>query len=416
MSDIRFEGWLHRSGTGGVYQDSAGNVGIASTQPKTRLDIQNGAFQIGPAGICTAPAFIPSQGQLSNRNIIINGDFRIAQRGTSSTSTGYQTVDRFRLAYGGTDEAPTQAQADLSSSDTPYSLGFRKSYKITNGNQTSGADAGDYIVFYTALEAQDLANSGWNYTSTSSNITLSFWAKSSVTKTFIVKFTTIDGTQQAYNHSFTLSANTWTKVTHTFPGDSDLTFDNDTNNGLEIQWDMYSGTTYTSGSTVNQWVAYNGYTSTPDQTSDWYTTNDATFEITGVQLEVGSVATPFEHRSFGDEMARCKRYYNKVFDAEGQSGEKPASLAVYETSSAVTTIFNFPKMRNVPTLDITNGTNKFMVRSNSVSDHFDTMTFRYGTTQTAEIVASSGVSGTAGYGGFLRSADTDVFIAFSAEL
>jgi hypothetical protein len=115
-------------------------------------------------------------------------------------------------------------------------------------------------------------------------------------------------------------------------------------------------------------------------------------------------------------MARCKRYYNKVFDAEGQSGEKPASLAVYETSSAVTTIFNFPKMRNVPTLDITNGTNKFMVRSNSVSDHFDTMTFRYGTTQTAEIVASSGVSGTAGYGGFLRSADTDVYVAFSAEL
>ena len=73
-------------------------------------------------------------------------------------------------------------------------------------------------------------------------------------------------------------------------------------------------------------------------------------------------------------------------------------------------------MRAVPSLDITDGTNKFMVRSNSVSDHFDTLTLRYGTSQTAEIVASSGVSGTAGYGGYLRSADTDVFIAFSAEL
>ena len=255
------------------------------------------------------------------RNIIINGAFNVAQRGTSSTSTGYKTVDRFRFSYGGTAEAPTQPQVDLSSSDTPYSLGFRKSYKITNGNQTSGADAGDYIAFYTALEAQDLANSGWNYTSTSSNITLSFWAKSSVAKTFIVKFTTIDGTQQAYNHSFTLSANTWTKVTHTLPGAADIQFDNNVNNGLEIQWDMYSGTTYTSGSTVNQWVAYNGYTSTPDQTSDWYTTNDATFEITGVQLEVGSVATPFEHRSVADSMLRCKRYFQPFIQyAEYVSG------------------------------------------------------------------------------------------------
>ena len=245
----------------------------------------------------------------------------MAQRCTSTTSTGYQTVDRFRFSYGGTDEAPTQAQVDLSSSDTPYSLGFRKSYKITNGNQTSGADVGDYIAFYTALEAQDLANSGWNYTSTSSNITLSFWAKSSVAKTFIVKFTTIDGTQQAYNHSFTLSANTWTKVTHTLPGAANIQFDDNANNGLEIQWDMYSGTTYTSGSTVNQWVAYNGYTSTPDQTSDWYTTNDATFEITGVQLEVGSVATPFEHRSVADSMLRCKRYFQPFIQyAEYTSG------------------------------------------------------------------------------------------------
>ena len=188
----------------------------------TGINTAFGNSSVNTSGIITATAFIPSSGQLSNRNIIINGDFRIAQRGTSSTSTGYQTVDRFRFAFGGTDEAPTQAQVDLSSSDTPYSLGFRKSYKITNGNQTSGADAGDYIAFYTALEAQDLANSGWNYTSTSSNITLSFWAKSSVAKTFIVKFTTIDGTQQAYNHSFTLSANTWTKVTHTLPGAANI--------------------------------------------------------------------------------------------------------------------------------------------------------------------------------------------------
>ena len=269
------------------------------------------AEQISVSGVTTSQTFIPSQGQLSNRNIMINGAMNVAQRGTSSTSVGYKTCDRWYFAYGGENEAPTQAQADLSSSDTPYSFGFRKSYKITNGNQTS-TDAADYLVFYTALEAQDLANSGWNYTSTSSYITLSFWAKSSVAKTFDVKLTTNDGTAQQFNHQFALSANTWKKVEIPIPGNSNITINNDNGKGVEIQWDMYSGTNYTSGSTVDQWVTYNGNTSAPDQTADWWTTNDATFELTGVQLEVGQVATPFEHRSIGKELKHCKRYYEQI--------------------------------------------------------------------------------------------------------
>ena len=94
MSDIRFEGWLHRTGTGGVYQDSAGNVGIASTQPQTRLDIGNGEFQVGPTGIATVTTVnttnLVNATQLSHRNIIINGAMQVAQRGTSSTDGGYK--------------------------------------------------------------------------------------------------------------------------------------------------------------------------------------------------------------------------------------------------------------------------------------------------------------------------------------
>ncbi len=243
------------------------------------------------------------------RNIIVNGDFRVSQRGTSSTSVGYQTCDRWYLAFGGTDEAPTQAKVDVSSGTSPYAEGFRNAYKITNGNQSSGAGASDYISFLTSLEAQDLANSGWDYTNPSSHITISFWAKSSVAKTFCVQLYTADGTPQAYNHHYALAANTWKKVIHTFPGYANVQFDNDANKGIEIQWNMYTGTTYTQGSTVDQWVTYNGNTSTPDETSDWYTTNDATFEITGVQLEVGSQATPFEHRTLGEEIRLCQRYY-----------------------------------------------------------------------------------------------------------
>ena len=343
---------------------------------------------------------------------------QVAQRATSSTSSGYTVLDRFPVFLNGADENPTIAQADVASGTTPYTLGFRKCLKITNGNQTGGAGSNDYVWIQNKIEAQDIANSGWNYTSTSDFITLSFWVKSSVSQTFKGYIETMDGTAQQYPfETGSLSADTWTKITKNIPGNSNLTFDNDVNEGFKVSVIPMMGTDKTASSvTEDAWSAFTSSARIKDVTTTWYTTNDATFELTGMQLEVGSEATPFEHRQFGDEMARCKRYYNKVFDAEGQSGEKPASLAVYETNSAITTIFNFPKMRAVPSLDITDGTNKFMVRSNSVSDHFDTMSLRYGTTQTAEIVASSGVSGTAGYGGYLRSADTDVYIAFSAEL
>ena len=354
----------------------------------------------------------------TSKNIIVNGAMKVAQRGTSSTSQDYQTVDRFKSVQSSIDEVANQSQVDVASGTTPYTLGFRKAYKFENGNQTSGAGAGDLIKMMHRVEAQDIANSGWDYLSSSSYITISFWVKSSVSQNFYVQLIAYDNA--TYNYTFetgSLSADTWTKVTHSIPGNSNIRFDNDNGLGLEINWIQFGGTDRTASDfALNTWAAYASSSQSPDMTSTWYTTNNATFELTGVQLEVGSVATDFEHRSFAQELQLCKRYYNKVFDAEGQSGELPASLAVYETNSAVTTTFNFPKMRAVPSLDITNGTNKFMVRSNSVSDHFDTMTLRYGTTQTAEIVASSGVSGTSGYGGFLRGADADVFIAFSAEL
>ena len=161
----------------------------------------------------------------------------VAQRGTSSTSTthGYATVDRFRYAIGGQDEAATHAQADVASGTDPYKSGFRKAFKITNGNQTSGAGATDYINFGHKIEAQDIANSGWNYTSTSSFITLQFWVKSSVAQDFKGYLRSRDGTNYEYPFATgSLSADTWTKVTKTISGNSNLQFDTDANPGLEL--------------------------------------------------------------------------------------------------------------------------------------------------------------------------------------
>ena len=254
---------------------------------------------------------MPNGGFLSNRNLIINGAFQVAQRGTSSVNQGYSTVDRFKTENQGVDEGPTREQVDVASGTTPYTLGFRKAYKITNGNNTSGAEAGDYHEIVYKTEAQDLANSGWNYTSSSSYITLSFWVKASVAQNYYFRFQTKDGT--SYNYPMetgSLSANTWTKITKTIPGASNLQIDNDNGEGPKIAWSLFKGTNFTaSGVSLNQWAAYADGTQTPDQTTTWWTTNDATFEITGVQLEVGSVATDFEHRSFAVEEKLCQRYY-----------------------------------------------------------------------------------------------------------
>ena len=234
----------------------------------------------------------------------------VAERGTSSTSEGYKTVDRFQSGGSGEDEAITQAQHTLTSSDTgPYAEGFRNSFHLTNGNQTGGAGSSDYVQPEYRIEAQDLANCGWNYTSPSSFITLSFWVKSSVAGDYTLNLGNHDGTAYRYLMEYTLVADTWTKVVKTIPGNSNLTFNDDNGHGATIMWYPYLGSGYIQADQENNWyAASNGKYGTTSTTS-WWTTNDSTWEITGVQLEVGPVATPFEHRSFQDELLRCQRYY-----------------------------------------------------------------------------------------------------------
>ena len=237
----------------------------------------------------------------------------VAQRGTSSTSSGFYTVDRVRAEFTGTDESPTQAQVDVTSGTSPYTEGFRKALKITNGNQTSGAGAADFVRIRTNHEGSSLATSGWNYTSSSSFITVQFWVRSSVAQTYQAYVRSMATTSQIYVWEFALSANTWTKVIRTIPGNSNIVFDNNNQNGLELSILAFMGTDYTTASpTLNAWGAFSGGDSRKDMTSTWYTTNDATFELTGLQLEVGSQATAFEHLSFGDELSLCQRYYEIV--------------------------------------------------------------------------------------------------------
>tara|TARA_R100001082_G_scaffold106840_1_gene80112 strand:+ start:372 stop:1562 length:1191 start_codon:yes stop_codon:yes gene_type:complete len=379
------------------------------------------AITLASDGSCTVKA----TNNLSNRNLIINGAMQVAQRGTSSTASGFGTVDRFSLSLSGTDEAPTQAQADVASGTTPYTLGFRKSFKVTNGNQTSGAGASDWAWFKYSLEAQDIANSGWNYTSSSSYVTLSFWIKSSVAQTFKGYLRSRDGTNQTYSfETGSLTADTWTKVTKTIPGNSNIQIDNNNEEGFQINLFAFMGTDYTDNSvTEDAWATYGSGTRMKDNTSTWWTTNDATFEITGLQLEVGDVATDFEHRSYGDELARCHRYFymhangSESAAGSGGSGLCPIMSGGWYSSTAFVGAVQFPtRMRTAPSIYKVQGTDYFSVISNNAVDTNDAVSTNRTSTTTASVWIEGNASGTLGHGGMARTHSSSARIGFNSEL
>ena len=253
---------------------------------------------------------------LSFRNLVINGAMEVAQRGTSyqgvhnSTSTYYKTVDRMLRADALINANNSTFQHALTSSDTgPWEEGFRYSFMIRSEYQGS-INASRFVAFSHRIENRNVASSGWNYTSASSYITLSYWVKSSLAINYYGHLRTLSGTDQRYAfETGTLTANQWTKITKTIPGNSNLVFTPTNDEGLRIDLSPYYGTDFTdAGVSLNAWGAHSNSTKTPVYPTDFFLTNQATFEVTGLQLEVGSTATAFEHRSFGEELARCQRY------------------------------------------------------------------------------------------------------------
>ena len=366
-------------------------------------------------GTCTANI----TNNLSNRNLIINGAMQVAQRGTSSTTSGYATVDRFKTVHSGTDEAPTYAQVDVASGTTPYTSGFRKALKITNGNQTSGGGGADFISYAYRIEAQDIANSGWNYVSSSSFVTLSFWIKSSVAQTFKGYIKTHDGTQYGYPfETGSLSADTWTKITKTISGNSNLTFNNDNDVGFELVLGGFWGNDYTDNSvTEDAWATYGAAVRMKDNTSTWYTTNDATLELTGVQLEVGSVATDFEHRSFAQELFLCQRYYEVLVSGQGKTWG--GAVVMYQQNETHHQC-NWVEKRTSPSLEFVEGTNYYQYYGNGSGINSDRPhAMLYANTKAGGIQTTPArLSGNLLQGGaaFSYADNANAFIAVDAEL
>ena len=250
----------------------------------------------------------------SFRNKIHNGAMQIAQRTTSTnfayngTTNGY-VLDRFRIYTNNLQNwAGTVSQHTMSSSEH-NTTGFTNALKFLTTNPESTIDNNEYVRIDTKLEGQDVKNLQYGTASAKSS-TLSFWVNSSVTGTYGITFYSQCSQSRALNVTYTIdSANTWEHKTITIVGDTGEAHADDNTLGIMIIWSLASGSNYDS---VNS-TSWANYTTTNlnggHQQDGVVTTDDAVFYLTGVQWEIGTSSTPFEHRPIGVETSLCQRYY-----------------------------------------------------------------------------------------------------------
>jgi len=288
---------------------------------------------------------MPTAGPLSNRNLIINGAMQVAQRGTGwedivNAASGKYLLDRFKtFHFEGT--AGTSVLETQQSSDVPTGQGFKTSLGLRV--KTAGALPNDgYVLIGQMIEGYNINPLEFG-TANAKNVTVSFWAKSSVTGTYSVVLRNIDQTR-TYVKDYDLVGGTWKHVTLTFPGETSGTWNITNGIGLQVMWAIDTGSNWNTAPDV--WNSSNLFGST-NQTNTWADTASNTFHLTGVQVEVGSKSTPFEHRSYGDELARCQRYYYEVCDPNYNS-EGIGSGEMWETNAAYISV-SFPTtMRALP--------------------------------------------------------------------
>jgi len=291
------------------------------------------------------------------RNMVINGAMQVSQRGTSETgvtSGGYkQAPDRWIIA-GSSAGTWTVSQ----SSTVPSGEGFSYSYKLDCTTADASLSAGDHWVLAHYIEAQNVAHLGYS-TSSAKKITLSFWVRSAKTGTYVLEIVRNDSDRHIAQTYTISSADTWEHKTLTFDADTGgSAIPHDNGRGFEINFWLAAGSTFSGGTLATSWatkVAANraaGVVNLADSTSnDWY--------VTGVQLELGENASDFEHRSFGEELALCQRYYQKIGPAaDGSAANRTIyGLGFVINSSNFRPLINFPvKFRTAPGAIETSGT------------------------------------------------------------
>lgn len=317
---------------------------------------------------------------VGRRNLIINGAMQVAQRGTSATgktANGYYTCDRFDFLY-----TSMGTWSFDQSTTVPSGKGFSNSLKLTCTSADASPAAADKVAIQYHFEGQDLQQLKYG-TSDASSLTLSFWVRASKTGTYVANFLNKDNSRQNSQTYNIATADTWQYVTISIDGDTSQGFDNDTGNSLEVNFYLGAGTDNTSGTLQNSWGADTAANRAVGQVN-LADTDNATWFITGVQLEVGSVATPFESRSFGEELKLCQRYFQKSYnygDAIGNSSSTSGYnvFQIDDGSIQRNGLRLVNTMRNAPTIVIYNtATGATGSARTNAAANFSTSTFAIG--------------------------------------
>lgn len=346
---------------------------------------------------------------LSNRNVVINGAMQVAQRGTSTasiTTDGYYTADRFNTSV-----VTLGTWTQSIEADAPTGSGLRNSLKMLCTTADASPAASDRVWVNQLLEGQNLQQF-LKGTASAKQFSLSFWVKSNVTGTYIAHLWDLDNTRHV-SASYTISASaTWEKKTITFPADTTGAFDNNNDASLRVLFPLAAGSTWTSGTLDTTWATSVNANKFVGQTNVAAATNNY-WQITGIQLEAGAVATPFEFEDIGVTLDKCQRYYFLLVSGATKSFGVGANI----TASEMQLHAYFPTtMRATPTLVATSGTNYYDFVRNGADDLFNSLTIVQASTTGAGIGNATEISGTAGHAGRLVTNDASASIAFSAEL
>ena len=351
------------------------------------------------------------------RNILINGDMSMAQRGTSFASVGntdsQYTLDRWKFTeegdFGAAEITITQ------DTDVPTGEGFAKSLKCVCATADTSIDSGTISYIEQRIEGQNLQHVAKG-TSGAKKMTYSFFCKSNLTGTFTIAFFDQDNTR-SFTTSYSLaSANTWERIVINIPADTTGAFTNDNDTSFIIQMNLQAGTDKSNGALATAFEATAQGDRAVGQTN-FFSSTDNNWYITGCQLEVGDAATDFEHLPFDVNLRRCQRYCEVICDTRSvgtgtfSSGDADESLgtmgACHGTRYAYMSFrFSTMKRSTAPTLLVSNDTDHFIMYNVLTNDKFSTMTASGVNSSTAmETYFDTGATSnlTNGAAGFCRS-------------
>jgi hypothetical protein len=357
------------------------------------------------------PNFV-EQTPYGRRNLIINGAMQVAQRGTQavggSTGLHYGGCDRLRVYQETTASAYTLSQ----DTNVPTAQGFAKSFKLDVTTADASLNAGDRVDLIYRFEGQELQHIKKG-TSSAESLTLSFWVSSPKTGTHIVEVYDADNNRQV-SIAYTVStANTWEHKAVAIPADTTGTLNNDANLSLQISWWLMAGSSYTSGTLSTSWSSQNANDRAVGQVNVMDSTSN-NFYLTGIQLEVGDTATPFENRSYAEEIALCQRYFRKLVD--GADTATFMNFHAWSANECIGALNLGGPMRATPTMSVSSA-GHFVMRSGGIDRTATTFHFAQASKSGfVRVETGSGGGLTTGRGAWLKADNASAYLYADAEL